>query len=282
MNDDKLAPEIRRMAELLHAEILGRLFACEHLENEFEQIDDPRVFYGWNLLTQEVLIRLAEASLKLLHLLHFNKPSKKAHSLVDLWSQLPEAIQDAVEAKRKGIPGGERGVSFKEFDMDDFQDVRYSHERLLGGRTISFETRRLYLDSLAVRSVAEELLGEIRVWPWAGMLSPALAGYKIIPIENERFDISIEEPIEPMDWAGAIIEANGGQYAWTLYCGFTGSDGERRSYKFPGLLYSWPLEEIMGDTVEACVEKVYEAFNDPCVPLLTAVKEAENSKLPFS
>ena len=66
MSDDKLAPEIRRMEELLHTEILGRLLACEHLENEFEQIDDPRVFYGWNLLTQEVLIRLAEASFKLL------------------------------------------------------------------------------------------------------------------------------------------------------------------------------------------------------------------------
>ena len=125
------------------------------------------------------------------------------------------------------------------------------------------------------------MLGEIRVWPRVGMVNSALTDYKIIPIENERFDISIGEPIEPMDWAGAIIEANGGQYAWTLYCGFTGSEGERRSYEFPSLLYFWPPEEIMGDDVEAFVERVYQAFNGPCVPLLRAIKEAESSNLHF-
>ena len=64
MPQKQLSPEIRQMAELLHAETVGRLYACEHLESESERIEDPRVLYGWSLLTQEVLIRLGEASLK--------------------------------------------------------------------------------------------------------------------------------------------------------------------------------------------------------------------------
>lgn len=281
MTGGKLAPEVRQMAELLHAEIVGRLFACERLENENERIDDPRVLYGWNLLTQEVLIRLAEATLKLLHLLHFNRPSKRAHSLVDLWSQLPQEVQNTVEARRNDFPGGERGVSFKEFDMEDFQNVRYSYERLSGGQTISFESRRLYLDALAASSVAEDLLGEIRVWPWAGMVSPALAGYKIIPVEHGKFEILIEDPIDPMDWAGAIIEAKDGKYFWTLYCGYTDAVGGRRSFEIQALFYSWPTRDLFADTVEDCAEKVHEAYSNPCIPLLKAIQEAKRSKQPI-
>ena len=199
MSQKPLSPKISQMAGSLHAEIVGRLHACEHLENEAERVDDPCVLYGWNLLTQEVLIRLAEASLKLLHLVHVNKPPKKVHGLADLWAQLPEEVHHAVEARRRCFTGGERGVSFTEYDMADFQNVRYSYGRLVRGQTLSFETRRLFLDSFATRNLAEEWLGEIRVRPWAGMISSALAGYKIIPIENGKFDILIEDPIEPMD-----------------------------------------------------------------------------------
>lgn len=69
MPQKQIPPEIRQIAELQHAEIIGRLYACEHLENVSESIEDPRVLYGWNMLTQEVLIRAAEASLKLIYLL---------------------------------------------------------------------------------------------------------------------------------------------------------------------------------------------------------------------
>ena len=69
VSNKNVSPEVRQMAELQHAEIIGRLHACERLETEMESITDPRVLYGWNMLTQEVLIRLAEASLKLLYML---------------------------------------------------------------------------------------------------------------------------------------------------------------------------------------------------------------------
>ena len=66
MSEKSVSREIRQMAELQHAETVGRIHACEYLETKMENITDPRVLYGWNLLTQEVLIRLAEASLKFL------------------------------------------------------------------------------------------------------------------------------------------------------------------------------------------------------------------------
>ena len=278
MAKKQLAPEIRRMAELLHAEVVGRLYACEKLEDETERIEDSRVLYGWSLLTQEVLIRLAEASLKLLYLIHFNRPSKRGHSLVDLWAQLPKEVQQEVNVKRFDFPGGERGVSFEEYDMDDFQNVRYSHERHPGGQITAFETRRLFLDSFAVTNLAEEWLGEIRAWPWAEALSTALTGYRISPIGDGKFDVLIDHPIEPMDWAGAIIEPTGEQYVWTLYCGFTDEAGKGRSFQIPALLYEWPIEELVADSVGECAEKVYRAYQEPCYALLEATQETENHK----
>ena len=278
MSQRPLSPKIRQMSELLYAEIVGRLHACAHLENGAERVEDPRVLYGWNLLTQEVLIRLAEASLKLLHLVHFNKPPERVHALADLWAQLPAEVRDAVEAKRRCFAGGERGVSFAEYDMADFQNVRYSYERLMGGQTLSFETRRLFYDAFATRDLAEEWLGEIRVWPWAGMTSPTLAGYKIIPVTNGTFEVVIEDPIEPMDWAGAVIEVQGNQYVWTLYCGFTDEAGNDRSFEIPALLYPGPIQDLFADSVERCVEKVYRAYSEPCVDLQKAVQEATISK----
>ena len=70
MSQKQLSSRIRGKAQLQYAELIGRLYACERLEDEFESIKDHRVLYGWNLLAQEVLIRLSEASLKLLHMIH--------------------------------------------------------------------------------------------------------------------------------------------------------------------------------------------------------------------
>ena len=167
---------LRQMAELLHAEIVGRIHACERLETEIESITDPRVLYGWNMLTQEVLIRLAEASLKLLYMLCFDEEPPHGHSLAALWKKLPSEAQEEVQAKRRHFPNGDRGVSFPDYDMDDFQDVRYSFERRVGGQTMSFEPRRLYLDAFAARDAAEDWLGPITAWPWAGLVDLALAG----------------------------------------------------------------------------------------------------------
>ena len=278
MPQKQIPAEIRQIAELQHAEIIGRLYACEHLENGSESIEDPRVLYGWNMLTQEVLIRAAEASLKLIYLLHFNKQSKRGHSLINLWEQLPKSVQKEVEAKLRNYPSGERGVSFTEYDTDTFQNVRYSHERLIGGQTIQFELRRLYLDCLAIADVAKEWLGEVTTWPWAGIISPALAGYKILPIRDGRFEVIIDNPIEPMDWAGAIVEAKDGKYTWTLYFGFTEKAGKKRGYKVPSLLYPWPIEELFHDSVSECAEQIYRAYQEPCPALLQAIQGAEDAK----
>ena len=277
MPQKQIASEIKQTAELQQAEIVGRLHACEHLENDAGRIDDPRVLYGWNMLTQEVLIRAAEASLKLIYLLHSTKQSTRGHSLAELWAQLPASVQREVEAKRLDFPRGERGVSFAEYDMGTFQDVRYSYERLVGGQTIQFEARRLYLDCLATVSVAQEWLGEITVWPWAEIVSPVLSGYKILPIKDGRFDVLIDNPIEPMDWAGAIIEPKGEKYTWTLCFGFTDTAGKKHSFKVPSLLYLWPIEESFHESVGKCAEQVYRAYQEPCPALLQAIQEAKSA-----
>ena len=266
------------MAELLHAEIVGRIHACERLETEIESITDPRVLYGWNMLTQEVLIRLAEASLKLLYMLCFDEEPPHGHSLAALWKKLPSEAQEEVQAKRRYFPNGDRGVSFPNYDMDDFQDVRYSFERRVGGQTMSFEPRRLYLDAFAARDAAEDWLCPITAWPWAGLVDLALAGYEIIPTGGGRFDVWVKNPIEPMDWAGAIIEPNEGRFLWTLYCGFTDSKGEKRSYKIESLHYPWPTEDLLSDTVGGCAEKIHRAYQEPCHLLLKVIEEANQLK----
>ena len=265
---------IRQMAELQHAEIVGRIHACEHLETEMENITEPRVLYGWNMLTQEVLIRLAEASLKLLYMLYFDDEAPGGHSLAALWAKLPIEAQEAVQTKRRDYPNGERVVSFSTYDLDDFQDVRHSFQRRIGGQTMWFEPRRLYLDAFAARDVAEDWLGEMTAWPWAGFVDLALAGYEIMPTTGGRFDVRVKNPIRPMDWAGAIIEPKDGRYLWTLYCGFTDSTGENRSYKIQSLQYSWSIEHLLSKSVEECAEKIHRAYLEPCPALIKAAEEA--------
>ena len=278
MSLKEVSLEIRQMAELQYTEIVGRIHACEHLENEFESIKDHRVLYGWNLLTQEVLIRLAEASLKLLYMLHFGVKPPHGHSLALLWGKLPVELQENVLVKRRNFPNGENGVSFAEYDEDAFRDVRYSFERRVGGQTMSFEHRRLYLDALAATSLAEDWLGEITAWPWAGLLDSALAEYKIVPIGDGRFDVWTDSPIEPMDWAGAIIEPKDHKYMWTLYFGFTDRENNKKSFKLGSLLYPWPIEDLLADSIAGCAEQIHRAYKEPSPVLLKAIEEAAEQK----
>ena len=108
----QVSAKIRERSELQYVEIVGRLYACEHLENEFESIEDHRVLYGWNLLTQEVLIRLSEASLKLLHMIHSDSEPPRGHSLAYLWGELPEEVKQDVLVKRRDFPNGNSGIKF--------------------------------------------------------------------------------------------------------------------------------------------------------------------------
>lgn len=269
-----ISQENRQQAELQFAEIVGRLHACEHLEDALENIDDPRVLYGWNLLTQEVLIRLAEATLKLIFQIYFDDEPPHGHSLKGLWDKIPKDVQDEIAAKRG------RSVSFAEYDGGTFQDVRYSAERLKGGRTVGFITRQLYLDSLAATSVAEQWLGGVTTWPWAGTMDTSLAGYQVVPIDRERFEVWIDDPVEPMDWAGAIITAKDDLYIWTLYFGFVGKDGKRGGYELPAFAYPWPAQELFASSVAGCVEKIHKAYQEPSQALLDALQEARRAKWP--
>ena len=36
-------------------------------------------------------------------------------------------------------------------------------------------------------------------------------------IGDGKYELFMDDPIEPMDWAGAIIEPVDSQYGWTLY-----------------------------------------------------------------
>ena len=274
MSQKKISQETRQQTELQFAEIVGRLHACENLENATEQIEDHKVLYGWNLLTQEVLIRLAEATLKLIYQLYFDNNPPHGHSLKDLWGKIPADAQEEIEANR-GEP-----LSFIEYDGGSFQDVRYSAERLKGGRTARFEMRRLYLDSLAASSVAKDWLGDVRTWPWAGILDMSLAGYQILPLNDGRFEVWITDPIEPLDWASAIITAKDDFYVWTLYFGFVDKRGERKGYKLPAMLYPWPMQELFASSVAECIEKVYKAYQEPSHALLEALQEARRGKWP--
>ena len=280
MSQKQISSNIRQRAELQYAEIVGRLYACEHLENEFESIKDHRVLYGWNLLTQEVLIRLSEASLKLLHMIHSNNDPPRGHSLASLWGELPVEVQQDVLVRRREFPNGNVGVNFGEYDMDDFQDVRYSSERRIGGQTMRFEHRQLYLDSLAVTSLAGDWLGGIAAWPWAGLLDPSLEGYKIVPFGDGRFEVWTDNPIDPMDWAGAIIEPKDDKYIWTLYFGFTDKANNKRSCRLASLYYPWPMADLLSDSVAACVEKIHKAYEEPCPALLKVIEEAAQQKGP--
>ena len=268
-----ISQQTRQQAEIQYAEIVGRLYACELLENETENIEDSKVLYGWAFLTQEVLIRLAEATLKLIYQIHFDKKPPRGHSLQSLWRQIPDEVRQDIEKKR-----GQK-LSFEEYDNNTFQDVRYSAERLRGGRTTSFRRRQLYLDSLTATAVAEDWLGEITTWPWAGVVDDELRGYQIIPLTNNTYEVWIKEPIEPLDWAGAKIIPKENYYVWTLYFGFTDQTGQRRGFELPSFIASsLPLDDLAAKSVIDCVQQIYKVYEEPEYPLLQALEEARRVK----
>ena len=271
----KISQQTRQQAELQFAEIVGRLNACEYLENGAEHIEDHKVLYGWGLLTQEVLIRLAEATLKLVYQLYFDDKPPHGHSLKALWDKIPTDAKQEIKDRRG------QALSFDKYDGGTFQDVRYSAERLQGGQTRSFQTRQLYLDSLAVTEVAEDWLGEVTTWPWSSIRDDSLSGYQILPITDNTFEVWVKEPIEPMDWAGAIITPREDNYFWTLYFGFTDRHGEKHGYELPCFTYPWPMTDIFATSVMECVEKIHRAYQEPSPPLLTALEEARRTKRPL-
>ena len=61
-------------------------------------------------------------------------------------------------------------------------------------------------------------------------------------IGDGRYEFFLDQPIEPMNWAGAIVEPVGSRYGWTLYWGYTDRDGEKHSFKLPGLAYLGPFK----------------------------------------
>lgn len=93
-------------------------------------------------------------------------------------------------------------------------------------------------------------------------------------IEDGKHEVVMNPPIEPMDWAGAIVEPFGSQYAWTLYWGYTDRTGRKRGFELPGVAYPDPL----ANTLEECVEKVKSAYANPAPPLAIAVEEARANK----
>ena len=173
------------------------------------------------------------------------------------------------------LPGGDFGVSFLLYDENVFKAVRYSYESDVSGTTRTFETRRLFLDALAASELAQEWLGNISVWPFAGLVKADLKGIKILPLKEGRFDVLFDEPIEFMDWAGAVIEPRGDRYVWTLYCGYVNRLDEPQSFEIPSLLYPWPIQELLADSVEECIEMICRAYAEPCGTLLAAIEEAK-------
>ena len=141
-----------------------------------------------------------------------------------------------------------------------------------------FEMRQLYLDSLAVTEVAEDWIGEISTWPWSSIRDDSLSGYQILPMTDKTFEVWVKEPIEPMDWAGAIIAPRENNYSWTLYFGFTDQRGEKHGYKLPDHMHPWPMTDIFATSVMECVERIHRSYQEPSQPLLMALEEARRTK----
>ena len=154
VNKKDMTDSVRYQSQLMYAELCGKLYACEFLEDQEEKLEDHRALYGWNFFTQEGLVRTAELALKLLYFIHVGRRQEKGHDLSVLWRKLPKNAKNEVNAERLAFPGGENGVRFQDYDDEKFRLSRYSHEKLGAGETVQFAHRQLYLDILSVASVA--------------------------------------------------------------------------------------------------------------------------------
>ena len=276
-----MTDSVRYQIQLMYAELCGKLYACEFLEDQEEKLEDHRALYGWNFFTQEGLVRTAELALKLLYFIHVGKRQGKGHDLSVLWLKLPKRAKEEVNAERLAFPGGENGVSLQDYDDEKFRLSRYSHEKLEAGETVSFAHRQLYLDILSVASVTGGLIGEIKVWPWSGIMEKDLQGYKVVPVNEDVFDVYIDDAIEPFDWEGAIIKTDpsNGKYYWTLYWFYADKYGEKCSFKIPALaVCDWTSAELTQDTIEGCLQQIHQARQNPGIVMLKAIEAAKAAK----
>ena len=280
MEDLHLSDKNRRIAENLFADALGRLAACGDLNRGYSREQDQRLLYGYAMLTKESLLRSAELVLKLVHLMQTNTTWPKGHDLRELWRKLPQTVKDSIDKKRE-TQGGP--FSFEDFTKREFEKARYMWE-IPDGQTTGYEPKKLYDDTEAVLSWANDQLGPIRIWPWAGNLDADLAGYRVTPLANGNYEVVIDSPINPLDWAGAVIEplaAGSGSaisYRWTLLFGYTGDDGHKASYKLRCETLSLPLAEMFKGSVGECVAQIALAYNNPNHALAMALQEAAELK----
>ena len=190
--------------------------------------------------------------------------------------------REEVNAERLTFPGGENGVSLQDYDDEKFRLSRYLHEKLGAGETVSFAHRQLYLDILSVASVTGGLIGEIKVWPWSGIIEKDLQGYKVVPVNEDVFDVYIDNVIEPFDWEGATIKTDprNGKYYWTLYWFYTDKFGEKHNFEIPALLVcDWTPAELTQDTIEGCLQQIHQARQDPSIAMLKSDRKSQGCKI---
>ena len=108
-----------------------------------------------------------------------------------------------------------------------------------------------------------------------------LQGYKVVPVNEDVFDVYIDDAIEPFDWEGAIIKTDpsNGKYYWTLYCFYADKYGEKCSFKIPALaVCDWTSAELTQDTIEGCLQQIHQARQNPGIVMLKAIEAAKAAK----
>ena len=271
-----LDPNIRTMAELLYSEVQGRIHACGLLEDEARSIGEPDLQYGFSLATQELLLRTAEASLKLLYLLHFNKPSGRIHSLKDLWDAFPGEVQKEVEAIYRDMTGFDEGLNFAKYDINDFQQARYPYEYLVQGQQIGIEPQSLILDCYAVLQTADKWLGAMPIWPWAGRVEITSNTLRVPLVEDGKVWVWIRDRDNPAEFRVAVIEETKGHFTWTLFYGFTDKTGRRRVIQIPREHYIEHPSRPAADSVGLCAAMIYSTCTEPkpdLVRVMQAIKD---------
>ena len=274
-----ISNKTRHEAEIMLAAIVGRAEALDVLMKNADELQDQKMTYGFNLSVQELAIRFGESCLKLLLHLERDGEETRGHSLSELWERVPSYA--------KGYLQGNHGrqLCFGDYDTGSFQRVRYPSEYMSDGKTIRFEPERIYEDSIEAMSLAirwmsaDGRMDVISVWPWSGKFRQELMNYRVMPTKDDKYDVKLDEPIEPMDWAGAIIETKEGQYFWTLYFGFTSGDGQKKSYELPSVVCAkWKINELALRSVEECVEQIHSEYSNPGIALQEAINQAYSEK----
>ena len=129
-------PNIMEMARLSYSEIDGRLHACEILTEQTMTTDSPEIQFGLTTATQELLLRTAEASLKMLFMLEFNEEPKRDHDLKQIWDRLSPEMKREIEEEYQGISPFPEGANFKIYSMKDFQKAGVKRRGTIKGQII--------------------------------------------------------------------------------------------------------------------------------------------------